>query len=83
MRRRIVFEDSLSPTPLPSGAQVFLDSSKSSVCIFFLETMAKESSTKGEEGGDWLSEMLDNLQRASDEALEIFWCVLRRESIKN
>eukprot|EP00277_Geminigera_cryophila_P042963 CAMPEP_0173081578 /NCGR_PEP_ID=MMETSP1102-20130122/17368_1 /TAXON_ID=49646 /ORGANISM="Geminigera sp., Strain Caron Lab Isolate" /LENGTH=238 /DNA_ID=CAMNT_0013956209 /DNA_START=18 /DNA_END=735 /DNA_ORIENTATION=- len=35
--------------------------------------MAKESSTQGEEGGDWLSEMLDNLQRASDEALEIFW----------
>jgi len=45
--------------------------------------MAKESSAQGEEGGDWLSEMLDNLQRASDEALEIFWCVLRRESIKN
>lgn len=23
--------------------------------------------------GDWWSEMFDNLQRASDEALEIFW----------
>jgi len=63
--------------------KLFLDSSKIRVCIFFLEAMAKESSAQGEEGGDWLSEMLDNLQRASDEALAIFWCVLRRESIKN